>query len=143
MDRLYTIGYEGKNSSEFLKVLQNANISMVIDIRENPQSRKKGFSKKKLAEILNENGIQYIHIAELGTPKEIRVEYQNSGNIERLLDQYRNYLEENPGYIDTLLETIGDNSACLLCFEKLPTECHRFVLSEYLYFNQGMAINHL
>lgn len=141
--KIYTIGYEGKTVDEFLRVLEKAKISIVIDVRENPNSRKKGFSKKILSETLNNNGIQYRHIAELGTPKKIRIEYQNSGNIDRLLNEYRNYLAENPEHIRTLMDAIGDKSACLLCLEKLPTQCHRLVISEYLYLNQGMAINHL
>ena len=143
MGKIYTIGYEGKTIDEFLRVLEKTKISIVIDVRENPNSRKKGFSKKILSENLNDNGIQYRHIAELGTPKDIRVEYQTSGNIERLLDQYRIYLAENPEHINTLMDAIGNDTACLLCFEKLPTQCHRLVISEYLYLNKGMAINHL
>lgn len=126
-----------------MKVLHEANISIVIDVRENPNSRKKGFSKKALSEILRNDGILYKHIVELGTPKEIRSEYQANGNIECLLNQYRTYLTENPEHIETLLNTIADNSACLMCFEKLPTQCHRFVIAEYIYLNQGMAIKHL
>jgi uncharacterized protein (DUF488 family) len=143
VEKIYTIGYEGKTTNEFLKILHEANISLVIDVRENPNSRKKGFSKKALSEILKNDGILYKHIVELGTPKEIRNEYQVNGNIECLLNQYRTYLIENPEHIETLLNTIADNSACLMCFEKLPIQCHRFVIAEYIYLNQGMAIKHL
>ncbi|MEN6328638.1 MAG: DUF488 domain-containing protein, partial [Syntrophomonas sp.] len=59
--KIYTIGYEGKTVDEFLRVLEKAKISIVIDVRENPNSRKKGFSKKILSETLNNNGIQYRH----------------------------------------------------------------------------------
>ena len=111
MEKIFTIGYEGKTPDEFLKVLKEAEISIVVDVRENPASRKKGFSKKTLSATLNDNGIQYRHIAELGTPKDIRVEYQNSGNIERLLEQYRTYLTENPLNINILLDAIGNNTA--------------------------------
>jgi len=143
MEKIFTIGYEGKTPDEFLKVLKEAEISIVVDVRENPASRKKGFSKKTLSATLNDNGIQYRHIAELGTPKDIRVEYQNSGNIERLLEQYRTYLTENPLNINILLDAIGNNTACIMCFEKLASQCHRLVITEYLYLNHGVAINHL
>jgi len=142
LDKIYTIGYEGKDFDEFLKLLQKAKISILIDVRENPNSRKKGFSKRILSEALKKEGIEYKHFAELGTPKDIRKVYQSNGNIDFLLDEYRNYLEENPKYIANLLEEIGDNDACLMCFEKLPVHCHRLVIAEYLY-QQGMAIKHL
>jgi len=143
MEKIFTIGYEGKTPDEFLKVLKEAEISIVVDVRENPASRKKGFSKKILSATLNDNGIQYRHIAELGTPKDIRVEYQNSGNLERLLEQYRAYLTENTVHINTLLDAIGNNTACIMCFEKLASQCHRLVITEYLYLNHEVAINHL
>lgn len=143
MERIYTIGYEGKTIEELLKILKRAKISIVIDVRENAASRKKGFSKKPLSEILNNNGIRYEHMIKLGTPKEIRLEYKKTGDINYLIDQYRVYLKENPEHIEYLLKAIGKNPTCLLCFEKLPTQCHRIVIAEELYLNQGMAINHL
>jgi uncharacterized protein (DUF488 family) len=45
---LLTIGYEGREINEFVKYLKQYNISCLIDIREIPISRKKGFSKSAL-----------------------------------------------------------------------------------------------
>jgi len=143
MGRIYTIGYEGRTPEDFVGTLKKANVSIVIDIRENASSRKKGFSKKALAAILADNGIKYEHMIHLGTPKDIRIEYKASGDIGYLMEHYRQYLSENPDYIADLVNIIEENQTCLMCFEKLPTECHRIILAEYLYLNQGMAINHL
>lgn len=142
MGKICTIGYEGRNCDEFIELLRKEKISLLIDIRENTNSRKKGFSKKALAESLRNKGIEYKHLAELGTPKHIRLAYKNSGNIEDLLNGYTNYLNENPEYINNLLEEIGDKDACLMCFERLPINCHRFVIAEYLY-QQGVEVKHL
>ncbi|WP_054693665.1 DUF488 domain-containing protein [Syntrophomonas palmitatica] len=143
MQKIYTIGYEGKTLEEFLKTLKNAGVTFLVDVRENPNSRKKGFSKQILSETLNNQDIKYKHFAKLGTPKDIRLEYQSSGNIDFLFEHYRNYLKQNPEYIDNLLDEIGDNCACLMCFEKLATQCHRLVITEYLFINHGAAIKHL
>jgi uncharacterized protein (DUF488 family) len=35
---------------------------MVIDVRDVPLSRKKGFSKNQLSENLRTHGIQYVHL---------------------------------------------------------------------------------
>jgi uncharacterized protein (DUF488 family) len=48
MPSLFTIGYEGRNIDEFVKILQHSHIRRVVDIREIPLSRKRGFSKTKL-----------------------------------------------------------------------------------------------
>lgn len=54
---LHTIGYEGLTIGEFLDILSIHNIDLVVDVRELPLSRKRGFSKKVLAHKLGENGI--------------------------------------------------------------------------------------
>ncbi len=66
---LFTMGYEGTTIDTFIGNLQAKRIDCVLDIRALPLSRKPGFSKKKLAERLCLVGIRYIHLAELGTPK--------------------------------------------------------------------------
>ena len=42
---LLTIGYEGVKIEEFLDTLLEAEVTVLLDIRELPLSRKKGFSK--------------------------------------------------------------------------------------------------
>jgi len=44
----------------------------VLDVRENPFSRKPGFSKRPLSQALEANGIRYVHLKELGTPHPLR-----------------------------------------------------------------------
>jgi len=58
---LYTIGYESKSIDNFISKLKNNDISILVDVREIPISRKNGFSKKLFSESLNKNGIGYIH----------------------------------------------------------------------------------
>ncbi|MBU1626147.1 DUF488 domain-containing protein, partial [bacterium] len=65
---LYTIGYEGRETDEFISELKKHDITRLIDIRENPFSRKKGFYKSALKTALENQGIEYIHLKALGTP---------------------------------------------------------------------------
>jgi uncharacterized protein (DUF488 family) len=64
-----TIGYEGGTVDAFIRVLKDAGVELVLDIRAAPVSRKKGFSKNQLAAHLTEAGIGYRHLRGLGTPK--------------------------------------------------------------------------
>ncbi len=50
---LSTIGYEGKDIQYFIALLKREGITALIDVREKPFSRKKGFSKNKLQEALS------------------------------------------------------------------------------------------
>lgn len=143
MERVYTIGYEGKHIQEFISLLKRNNVKLVVDVRANPISRKKGFTKKTLNLILHEYGLKYIHMEELGNPKEIRETYSRNGSVDYLFSEYKKYLDKHTEAIEYLMTYIGNTSACLMCFEKKPTECHRGAIAEYLYFNKGVAISHL
>lgn len=63
---LYTVGYEGLNIEQFLLMLDKYDIEKIIDIRECPISRKAGFSKNALKNVLAANGFDYTHLAALG-----------------------------------------------------------------------------
>ena len=67
-----TIGYEGATIGAFVTALRDASIDILIDVRDLPLSRKNGFSKKRLAQILAEADIDYIHLKGLGDPKDGR-----------------------------------------------------------------------
>lgn len=41
----YTIGYEGSRVEDFLRVLKQAGIETLIDVRDLPLSRKRGFKE--------------------------------------------------------------------------------------------------
>jgi hypothetical protein len=70
---LATIGYEGAPLGEVLGRLNDAGISLLIDVRAVAASRRAGFSKTILASSLNEVGIDYLHLRNLGTPKDGRI----------------------------------------------------------------------
>ncbi|WP_336987204.1 DUF488 domain-containing protein [Altererythrobacter aquiaggeris] len=57
MTTIFTIGYEGADIDAFLATLGEAGIDHVVDVRDFPGSRKKGFSKKSLCESLNGVGV--------------------------------------------------------------------------------------
>lgn len=60
------VGYEGRDAEQFVRDLDSADIAVVVDVRLNPISRKKGFSKRTLAEHLAAAGIGYEHLPALG-----------------------------------------------------------------------------
>ncbi|MEX2317691.1 MAG: DUF488 domain-containing protein [Pirellulales bacterium] len=66
--KLFTAGYAGHDLDSFLEKLRNNDIQTVVDIRQNPVSRKKGFSRSRLPEFLSDHGIEYVHVRELGVP---------------------------------------------------------------------------
>lgn len=130
--RIFSIGYEGKNIDDFVKVLKENGIEQLIDVREWPHSRKKGFSRSSLQSILGENGISYTHIPELGTDRGSRKEYRETGSITELLKRYRYRIRENIDKYDLLKALSRHRTSTLMCFEDDNLACHRQVLEEML-----------
>ncbi|MBM3324797.1 MAG: DUF488 domain-containing protein, partial [Calditrichaeota bacterium] len=81
---LFTIGYEGHTLDEFLDRLADKKISIILDVRRDPISRKKGFSKTALKEALSERGIDYVHLPQFGVPRDIRQRYKEYGEADSL-----------------------------------------------------------
>ncbi|MDR1430587.1 MAG: DUF488 domain-containing protein, partial [Propionibacteriaceae bacterium] len=48
----------------------------LVDVRQTPISRKRGLSKTALGAALSEAGIDYIHLRELGNPRDNRDGYR-------------------------------------------------------------------
>ena len=130
---VYTIGYEGLTSDSFIQTLTNNNIEQVLDVREIPISRKPGFSKSKLTDILNNAGIAYVHMKELGSPKEIRDNLHETKDYDTFFWRYRSYIGAHFYLIQDAWELVTEKKTCLLCFEKNPSECHRSIIAKYLY----------
>jgi len=132
MATIYTIGYEGRAQHDVLRLLVEAGIEVLVDVRIRPQSRKPGLSKTALRLACEAAGIEYLHRRELGTPLEIRADFR-AGNLERGREGYRAYLlDDARADLDWLAVIAGRQRPAILCFEFQPRECHRRVISEEL-----------
>jgi uncharacterized protein (DUF488 family) len=66
---LFTIGHEGRSLDELVDELARAGVNRLVDVRQLPLSRRRGFSKTALGETLHIAGIEYVHVKALGNPK--------------------------------------------------------------------------
>ena len=106
-------------------------IQIVIDVRLNPISRKKGFSKKALSEVLDAEEIEYRHERELGNPQENRSPFRNGYQSAR--DSYKNHLKNGAvEAFSSLVESALANRVALLCLERDHLSCHRSCITEML-----------
>jgi uncharacterized protein (DUF488 family) len=122
--RLFTVGYEGRDLGEFVEILRVAGVDRVIDVRELPLSRRRGFSKTPLRAALAKASIEYVHLRIAGNP------YRDQrGDIARCLSLYRQHLKRSPEVIDAVLEAARGHRAVLLCVERDACNCHRSVIA--------------
>lgn len=132
---IYTVGYEGCDIEQFLEGLKKNKVTYIIDIRKNPVSRKKGFSKSRLREQLATKKIDYIHFGGLGTPSAWRKE-EKAHEITRN-EMFARFVEEViPVHQEELNEIIkivkSTDRAALLCYEADASDCHRHFVAEEL-----------
>ena len=130
------VGYEGLAIDEFCAKLLDLGISVVVDVRLNALSRKRGFSKNGIRAALAEVGVEYLHRPALGNPKDNRdgfaVPGSRAGDAARNL--YRGFLA-TPRAEEALLEiaTLAHSTrVALMCFERDQHECHRELVIECL-----------
>jgi uncharacterized protein (DUF488 family) len=129
--KIYTIGYEGATSAEFVATLRAAGVRRVIDIRALPLSRRPGFSKTPLGGALREAGLDYVHLKALGTPKPGR-DAAKSGDVATLRAVYDAQLALPEAQVAAMrmLALAAEQPSALVCYERDPCHCHRRLLLE-------------
>jgi uncharacterized protein (DUF488 family) len=142
--KLFTVGYEGRSVDELIAELVGAGVERLVDVRELPLSRRRGFSKTALGDALRNAGIEYVHVRALGNPKPNRQRYW-AGDIEGGAAVYRKHLNNGSrGALIELAESLGDDPSCLLCFERNHVECHRDVIVDALQeLHPDLRVSHL
>ena len=144
MSHLLTIGYQGCTIAEVLDELRAAQVGLLIDVRAVPQSRKPGFSKRQLAAGLDEQGISYVHLQGLGTPKAGR-DAVRAGHPERMEVIFREHMTSDRAQAELAQakQLARKQRACLLCFEQDPMMCHRRFVAEMITDDTHQPIVHL
>ena len=142
MKGLFTIGYEGVSLDDFLATLENSAIDVLLDIREFPVSRRKGFSKNALSEALAEVDINYRHERSLGSPKAIRHKFRVDGNHQAFFRAFDRHLLRQNSLLQELAEGLKGN-VVLMCYEKDHIQCHRSSVAKALAEISGLEPTHL
>src|SRR5690606_14918197 len=86
--KLSSIGYEGRSLERYLTLLLEHGVTLLCDVRRNPNSRKYGFSKKTLARGCAAVGIRYEHLPELGIASEERQSLHSRADYDALFADY-------------------------------------------------------
>ena len=123
---LFTVGYEQAKPASVLGELKRAKIELLVDTRAVAASRRPGFYNRQLAAALEEEGIGYIHLQQLGTPAEGRAAAR-SGDTDTLWRIYEKHISADAQR--ELHELVGliksGKRIALLCYCRDPKTCHR------------------
>jgi uncharacterized protein (DUF488 family) len=143
--QLTTIGFTRKSAEEFFRLLIEAGVRRVVDVRLNNTGQLAGFSKRDdLAYFLRTiAGIDYVHVPELAPTQAMLDRFKKHGVDWR--DYEREFLQlvADRRIEETIPSELLDG-ACLLCSEDRPEHCHRRLVAEYLAKKWGeVELRHL
>ena len=127
---IYTIGFTRKNARTFFGLLRNAGVRRLLDIRLNNVSQLAGYTKRDdLAFFCETLGIDYRHMLELAPTREMLARQRAEKDWARYEREFTALLLERRA---EELPREQFDSACLLCAEPEPAQCHRRLVAEYL-----------
>ena len=129
----FTLGYTGRKLETIIEALKGHRVRTLVDIRCNPVSMyRPELSKGNLGKTLGEHGIAYVHMPELGVPRDIRAKAIETGTRETIWEWYDNEVRSFLGGNLHFFLNGFDYPVALMCTEIDPYECHRHRLAREL-----------
>jgi uncharacterized protein (DUF488 family) len=139
---LGSVGYEiHKDHLAFARHMRAAGVERLIDVRELPISRRRGYAKTALGKALADVGVEYIHIKALGNPKPFRDLYK-AGDVHEGRRRYEEHLlGERRDALEGLVPLLQEKRCALMCVEHNPATCHRTVIFDSLRSELGLELD--
>ena len=137
--RAFTIGYGGRKPQDFTRLLTDASVRTLVDVRLRPDRASMGvYAKAKeagkgIAGLLAAAGVGYVSLPELGN---LFLDYDDWP------ERYPRFLELAGPLLFDRLEGI-EGPVCLMCAEKRLCDCHRRHLAAHLEKTKGWSFTHL
>ena len=132
---IFTIGHSTRTMEEFLDLLFSFDIKILADIRRLPGSRKyPQFDQDNLRKSLEENGIKYIYIEDLGGRRKISPDSKNTTWRNKSFQGYADYMETESfeNGVKELEKLALEKNTAMMCSEAVWWRCHRSMVSDYL-----------
>ena len=139
MSQAFTIGYGGRKPQDFTRILTDAGVRTLVDVRLRPDRASMGVyakareADKGIAGLLGTAGVRYVSLPELGN---LFLDYDDWP------ERYPRFLELAGPLLFDRLEVI-EGPVCLMCAEKRLCDCHRRHLAAHLEKTKGWSFTHL
>ena len=145
---IFTIGHSTHPIAEFVALLAQASVDLLVDVRSIPRSRTNPqFNADTLPESLAAAGIGYRLLLALGGRRHRKKGAAPSTNMFWQVAAFRNYADYamtdvfHAGLED--LEALARDHRCaIMCAEAVWWRCHRRIIADYLLAG-GFAVEHI
>jgi len=145
---IFTIGHSTRPIAEFVALLRQAGVNLLVDVRSIPRSRTNPqFNADALPETLAGAGISYRHLPALGGLRHRKKGTLPSRNTFWQVAAFRNYADYAATLpfrtgMDELRALSRDNCCAIMCAEAVWWRCHRRIIADYL-LAQGVPVMHI
>lgn len=135
---VFTIGHYNYSLDTFLKMLEKAKVTKIIDVRAFPCSKKHPqYNQDTFVSWLKEHNIKYEHITALGGRRKVSYEVGENLNAAWENQSFHNYADytltnDFKKGIKQLLKEKENDVIAMLCVERHPSRCHRLIISNWL-----------
>ena len=142
---IWTIGHSTRTEEEFVELLRNFRIELLVDVRRYPGSRKyPHFNKDHLEIALPRQQIEYLHLEDLGGRRKVR---KDTRNMAWRLISFRGYADHMETEVfqeaaQQLQEIAREKRIAYMCSEAVWWSCHRSLISDYLKI-RGWQVDHI
>src|SRR5215475_2600079 len=134
--RIWTIGHSTRAIDEFISLLNENEIKLLVDVRAFPGSKRyPQFNKDALAKSLNAHGVRYEHFPELGGKRKSKPDSRNTAWRNASFRGYADYMETEQFQkgIEGLLDVaVKAGPTAIMCAEAVWWRCHRSLIADYL-----------
>ena len=132
---LYTLGHSTRTLEEFLDILSEHKIKLLVDVRTVPRSRRvPQFNTENLSKSLPRHHIQYLHLPALGGLRKARRDSLNTGWRNQSFRGYADYMQ-TPAFataLEKLMTVAQERPTTIMCAEAVPWRCHRSLIADAL-----------
>jgi uncharacterized protein (DUF488 family) len=143
IQQLFSIGHSTRDLSDFIALLRENGIGRLADIRRYPGSRRyPHFSREALSLSLPAEGIDYLHMPELGGRRQPLPDSRNTAWRNEQFRAYADHMatDEFREAIDKLVAS--PKRTAYMCAEAVPWRCHRQLVSDEL-IRRGFEVIHI
>jgi uncharacterized protein (DUF488 family) len=120
-------------------------VKRLVDVRTIPRSRyNPQFNGDALTAALNDSGIGYTSMKELGGLRHARTDSLNTGWRNLSFRGYADYMQtpEFAAGVAALIEIAGKEQTAVMCAEAVPWRCHRSLIADALLV-RGCTVSHI
>lgn len=142
---MLTIGHSNRGLPDFLELLKEHRVELLVDVRTVPKSRHNPqFNRESLPESLATENIRYEHLPGLGGLRHARKDSPNSGWKNLSFRGYADYMltREFEESLDVLIERDRQARTVIMCAEAVPWRCHRSLVADALTV-RGVPVAHI